>query len=214
MKKKKNLKTKTKKSKNNIVPDDQFLQAVDNISKKLAYKFKFGYHDHSDMKQQIAIFALEGLKNYDGIRPLENFLWTHVRNRLFNYKRDNYQRPNKPCLTCPLYDPNNQTSKSQCSKYTDKSECDLYAGWSKRNTTKKNLVYLTGVEDFSLVPKTHSVNFDSLVSNKEILDLLDSELSGEERELYLKFRGGAKINKSDMNKLLIKIRYILGTSNG
>ena len=40
------------------------------------------------MKQQAAIFALEGLEKYDNKRPLENFLWTHVRNRLFNYKRE------------------------------------------------------------------------------------------------------------------------------
>lgn len=220
MKKKKTIKdkiktktkTKSKVSKNNV-DESLFLQAIENISKKLAYKFKFGYHEHEDMKQQIVVFALEGLKNYDGIRPLENFLWTHVRNRLFNYKRDNYQRPNKPCLTCPLYDPHNQNSKSQCSKFTNKNDCDLYSNWSKRNNAKKNLMYLTGVEDFSLIHKTHSVNFDSIISNKEILDLLDNRLSGEERELYLKLRGGVKVNKADMTKLLKKIRFILGTED-
>ena len=89
----------------NKVNESEFLEVWEKISKKLGYKFKFGYHSHEDMKQQAAIFALEGLKNYDNKRPLENFLWTHVRNRLFNYKRDNYQRPNKPCLTCPFFRP-------------------------------------------------------------------------------------------------------------
>ena len=212
--------TQTKKKTTKIpkkikVSETELLEVIEIISKKLAYKFKFGYHEHEDMKQQITVFALEGVKNYDGIRPLENFLWTHVRNRLFNYKRDNYQRPNKPCLTCPLYDPHCKNSKSQCSKFHNKSDCDLYANWSKRNDTKKNLMYLTGVEDFSLIHQTHSSNnFGDSIANKEILDILDSELGGEERELYLKFRGGSKINKSDMLKLTNKIRQILGNNNG
>jgi hypothetical protein len=76
-------------------------------------------------------------------------------------------------------------------------------------------MYLTGVEDFSLIHQTHSSNnFGDSIANKEILDILDSELGGEERELYLKFRGGSKINKSDMLKLTNKIRQILGNNNG
>jgi DNA-directed RNA polymerase specialized sigma24 family protein len=205
-------KTKTKPQTN--ISDEDFLKVIDNISRKLAYKFKFGYHEHEDMKQQITVFALEGLKNYDGIRPLENFLWTHVRNRLFNYKRDNYQRPNKPCLTCPLYDAHCQVSKSQCSKFINKNDCDLYDSWSKRNNTKKNLMYLMGVEDFSLINQTHNNNFNDNVANKEILDILDQKLHGEERELYLKYRGGSKLNKADMTKLLSKIKTILGNNDG
>ena len=75
------------------------------------------------MKQQAAIFALEGLEKYDNKRPLENFLWTHVRNRLFNYKRDNYQRPDKPCLSCVFYDAHCATSTNQCNEYDDKTNC-------------------------------------------------------------------------------------------
>lgn len=208
-------KKKTKSRKKVEVSETELLKVIEVISKKLAYKFKFGYHEHEDMKQQITVFALEGLKNYDGIRPLENFLWTHVRNRLFNYKRDNYQRPNKPCLTCPLYDAHCKASTSQCTKYTNKNHCDLYASWSKRNESKKNLMYLTAVEDFSLIHQTHSrESLGENIANKEILDILDRELSGEEREIYLKFRGGAKVNKSDMLKLTNKIREILGNNNG
>ncbi|NDC96549.1 sigma-70 family RNA polymerase sigma factor, partial [bacterium] len=121
MTKKKTTKKKTiNKTKNDPlygVDESDFLNIVNIITKKLAYKFKFGYHDIEDMHQQIIIFAIEGLKNYDHKRPLENFLWTHVRNRLFNYKRDNYQRPNKPCLTCPLYDPHFKQSSSGCTQY-------------------------------------------------------------------------------------------------
>ena len=109
-------KKKPKKLQNNVT-EEEFLQVLENISKRLAHKFKFGYHTYEDMKQQAAIFALEGLEKYDNSRPLENFLWTHVRDRLFNYKRDNFQRPDKPCLTCPFYDPMNKQSFNQCAKF-------------------------------------------------------------------------------------------------
>ena len=99
------------------VSQEDFLTALDNITKRLASKFRFAYHSIDDMKQQAAIFALEGLKNYDTSRPLENFLWTHVRNRLFNYKRNNYQRPDNPCITCPFFDKHLQNSNNQCSKF-------------------------------------------------------------------------------------------------
>jgi len=208
----KKIKAKSSKSKTKtIVKEEDFLAVIDTISKKLAYKFKFGYHDYEDMKQQITIFALEGVKNYDGVRPLENFLWTHVRNRLFNYKRDNYQRPDKPCLSCPLYDAHCMKSKSQCEKFSDKSECDLYHRWSTRNTAKKNLMYLTSVEDFSTIEKPlEDKLFSDKIANKEIMDLLEHSLNGEERELYLRLLGGSKLTKIEINKLTLRIKEILG----
>ncbi|NBU33408.1 sigma-70 family RNA polymerase sigma factor [bacterium] len=216
MKKKPSRKIKKKKTKivKNKVSEAELLEIIDIISKKLAYKFKFGYHEYDDMKQQITIFALEGFKNYDGIRPLENFLWTHVRNRLFNYKRDNYQRPDKPCLTCPLYDPHCKISNSQCSKFTDKNECSLYEKWSKRNNIKKNLMYLTSVEDSGTFEKNNKISFSENMANKEILDILDRDLNGEEREIYLKVKGGVRVNRGDMLKLTTKMRKILGNDNG
>ena len=65
--------------------EEQVLQTINNIANRLAAKFKFGYHELEDMKLQARLFEWQGLKNYDGVRPLENFLWTHVRNRLYNF---------------------------------------------------------------------------------------------------------------------------------
>ena len=89
------------------IPDNhseqEVLDVIDGIANRLCYKFKFGYHSPEDMKQQARLFAWEGLEKYDGKRPLENFLWTHVRNRLYNFKRNNYSRLEKPCDTCEFY---------------------------------------------------------------------------------------------------------------
>jgi DNA-directed RNA polymerase specialized sigma24 family protein len=200
---------KKKKKTTKKVDENELLKVIDIITKKLAYKFKFGYHDIEDMKQQISIFALEGLKNYDHKRPLENFLWTHVRNRLFNYKRDNYQRPDKPCYSCPLFD----KTLAICTKYSNKNNCDLYSSWSKRNESKKNLMHLTTIEEVKDYSNIFFSNETLSAENSEILKILDSELSGEYRSIYLKLKNGSKIAKSDRDKLLSKIQEILCQKN-
>lgn len=204
-----------KNQKNNIyeqygVTEQDFLNVLDNISKRLAYKFKFGYHEYEDMKQQAAIFAIEGLQKYDQKRPLENFLWTHVRNRLFNYKRNNYQRPDKPCLSCPLFD---KSRASQCSKYDNKNDCELYSNWKNRNENKKNIMKPHSIhndadnEDTPIPDKHDPSNF---LQNQEIINFLDSNIIiSEYREIYLKLKHGVKINKPLLDKLKIHIQTLM-----
>ena len=203
---------KKKPKKIKQVNEDEFLKIVDIIAKKLAYKFKFGYHDYDDMKQQISIFAIEGLKNYDHKRPLENFLWTHVRNRLFNYKRDNYQRPDKPCLNCPLYDPHCKSSSSGCLDYANKNDCSLYSSWLARNSTKKNLMHLTTIDEIkdygNAFTTDESLLFNSISTN-EIFALVEQHLNGEDRTIYLKVKSGAKVSKSDMDRLSSRLQEIM-----
>lgn len=201
--KQKNLKTTSQTKTNNktfhsTVSEEEFLLVLDNISKRLAHKFKFAYHNFEDMKQQAAIFALEGLEKYDNSRPLENFLWTHVRNRLFNYKRNNYQRPDKPCFKCEFYDKGCLQSTNECTKYTDKYSCQLYASWSKRNESKKNIVQPKYIEDHNIFASENITNF---IQNKEIINFLDNNIESEYRESYLKLKHGVKIPKSQLVKL-------------
>ena len=184
----------------NKVSEVEFLKVVDIIAKKLSYKFKFGYHNIEDMKQQITIFAIEGLKHYDHQRPLENFLWTHVRNRLYNFKRDNYQRPDKPCLTCPFFDKDFNCSVNQCEKYTDKSECELYVAWSNRNESKKNIMQPHQIEDESLLG-SYNRNFVDSISDKELIVFLDQNIESEYREDYLRLKHGDKVTKNKLQKL-------------
>ena len=199
--------TKKPKLIQNKVNETEFVQAWEKISQKLGYKFKFGYHSHEDMKQQAAIFALEGLKNYDKSRPLENFLWTHVRNRLFNYKRDNYQRPDKPCLTCPFY---NTALSSQCSEFSNKNDCSLYESWSKRNDAKKNIMKPIGIDSIGENAKEINSNelFDS-ISNQELLKIIDLNISIKNRPIFLKLKGGSKVSKLEIKKLHSEIKQIL-----
>lgn len=206
MRKKKLIKKtpKTIFEKKNIT-EDEFIKALDNISKKLIYKFKFGYHEAEDMKQQAAIFAMEGLENYDNSRPLENFLWTHVRNRLFNFKRDNYFRPDNVCAKCPFFDPHNKLSKNKCSKFVNKNDCDIYAAAEQRNSIKKNIMKPCSIE------YDHSTDDDLslFISNGELVDLIESKISTKYRETFLRLKGGSKVSKSDVLKLREHILSII-----
>jgi hypothetical protein len=195
----------------NGVSTEEFLLVLENISKRLAHKFRFAYHSVDDMKQQAAIFALEGLKNYDKKRPLENFLWTHVRNRLFNYKRNNYQRPDKPCHSCPFFDKGCKVSINQCEKFSNKTDCELYAAWAKRNEAKKNIIQPGYIEsNTSFSPST---TIEPLLENKELIKFLDSNIQTEYREIYLKLKHGIKVNKGELKKLQNHITKLMEDNN-
>jgi len=196
----------------NGVNTEEFLKALENISRRLANKFRFAYHSVDDMKQQAAIFALEGLENYDNKRPLENFLWTHVRNRLFNYKRNNYQRPDKPCHSCPFFDKTCKVSLNQCEKYGNKHDCDLYASWAKRNEVKKNIIQPSYIET-SLHQSVQPTDFDLSIQNQELIKFLDMRIQSEFRESYLKLKHGAKISKLELKKLQQHIFTLMEANN-
>lgn len=189
------------------VSQEEFLTVLDNISKRLGHKFKFGYHSFEDMKQQAAIFALEGLEKYDHSRPLENFLWTHVRNRLFNYKRNNYQRPDKPCLTCPFFDKGYKKSNNQCTEFSNKKDCELYAAWASRNEAKKNIMQPCGMET-DVSTKNHT-DPQIIAADKELIDFLDANVQTEHRETYLKMKHGLKVPKQDITKLKAHISSLM-----
>jgi hypothetical protein len=100
-------------------------------------------------------------------------------------------------------------------QYNNKNDCELYFNWINRNTTKKNLMYLNTIEEIKDYGSAFTSDDDSILNNlstNEILSLIDEKINGEERVIYLKFRSGIKVGKSDMTKLTAKLREIL--SNG
>ena len=191
---------KTKKKLPHNIDEKEFVEILHRIVKKLGYKFIFGYHSFEDMYQQAAIFAIEGLEKYDSSKPLENFLWTHLRNRLFNFKRDNFKRPDKPCLNCPLYDKDYAVSDNQCSKYSQVLDCSLYKKWYIRNSSKQNIMRPTSLENDKVVASGENSIFGD-ISNSELLNKIEKELRGEYREIYLKIKHGTKVNRADTKKL-------------
>jgi len=181
--------------------EEEVLQIISRISNKLASTFKFGYHELEDMKQEAALFAWQGLENYDGIRPLENFLWVHVRNRLYNFKRNNYARPDKPCDHCPF----NAWVNFECTKYDNMLDCELYAKAERRNETKRNLMSTKMLSD--AVQKEHSIEDEVL--SKELFNLIDNNIPITMREDWIRFSNKLKLPKQKRENILAKIIEIL-----
>ena len=188
--------------------EQQVVDTIDNVVDRLAKRFIFGYHDVDDMKQQGRLFAIEGLDRYDGKRPLENFLWTHVRNRLSNYKRDNYERQQLPCFQCVKHNFDN----SNCYEYDDMLECKLYHRWYMKNSAKKNLMSPIELEQVhSETEQNMSVDdnpYDNAIGD-EITGLIEQNIPISLRPDYIRMKNHIKIPKPRKDKIQESIKKIL-----
>lgn len=190
------------------ITEQEFLDVVDDVVNKISQRFVFGYHDVEDIKQQGRLYALEGIGGYDGRKPLGNFLWTHVKNRLCNDKRDKYERPQIPCTQCMNYD----DDAFICSNYEDIYECPAYAGWYKRNSTKKNLMIPLEYDqvDGENEPGMSVVNCPHINAvNQEIINLVDQNIPLDLRSDYLKMRAGVSITKVKKTRVQEAVKEIL-----
>jgi uncharacterized protein YejL (UPF0352 family) len=190
--------------------EQQVLDIIDNISNKLANKFKFGYHDTADIKQQVYIEILKPDKNglnildkYDETRPLANFLWSHIHNRLFNFKRNNYARPDRPCEKCPL----DAYINNQCTAYKDMMECEFYNKWYNRNQTKKDL---TSTKNYLEEHKaTKSLPLEDLFFSKQVFNIVEKNIQHNQRQDWVRFCNKSKLNKKRREALIETILEIL-----
>ena len=187
--------------------ETEVIAIIDRIANRLAAKFKFGYHELEDMKQQARLFAWEGMENYDGVRPLENFLWTHVRNRLYNFKRNNFGRPDKPCDTCPFQDLN---CASECEEYSNRLDCDLYKGWFERNSTKKSLMNISKLE-IDTYDKEDNVAY--ILDRKQLFNTVDQAIPIHYREDWIRFVNRLRLPKPRREKIIELIREIIEEKN-
>jgi hypothetical protein len=179
------------------ITEEEFLQTFDRVVGRLAKKFRFGIHLEEDIRQEAMLEAIKGINNgYTEGRPLANFLYTHLHNRLYNFKRNNYVRLEKPCSYCPI---KAFLPPEGCSAYEDRMECALFANWTNKNTFKKNLTHTI---EFNLVSdKGNNIGYSneltSDINTKEILELIDKQLSLTLRKPYLKMIAGDKVSKKD-----------------
>ncbi len=194
--------------------EDEVMATINKVVNRLAYKYRFGYHDIDDIKQEGRLAAWKGLVKYDNKRPLENFLWTHVRNRLYNHKRDNFERPDLPCKECPFnaYDEYCDRSTSGCTKFEDKLECDLYARWMKRNQRKRNI--MSPVSFDVVVDETENnmkvyPDLDHEIDMKQFFDIVETNIPLDLKADLIRLRNGITIPKPRREKLYQVIRDIL-----
>ena len=198
----------------NNITQKVLISTIDAIANQIAGKFRFGYHDIDDLKQEARLLGLEGFARYDGRAPLYNFLRSHIRNRLNNFKRDNYQRISTPCEKCPLNAWIKDTNT--CTAFREKDECDIYMKWWIRNENKRNIMSPIGMAVISDQEEDACKSNDEIVgrlANREIFEMLDSEISRENRASWLKYAAGHKLYESETKLLVENIYEIIERKN-
>ncbi len=72
--------------------EQEVVDTITKVSERLSNKYTFAFYTAEDIQQEAFILGMEALERYDEGKPLENFLFVHIGNRLKNFKRDNYFR--------------------------------------------------------------------------------------------------------------------------
>jgi len=181
--------------------EEQVMTAMNKAVALLAQTFSFGYFDSDDIRQEAYIFGLEALSRYDPSRPLENFLYSHIKNRLINFKRDKYHRTDPPCKIC-----------AEHGKHPDGSVCTKYIAWKKRNSSKQNLMRPLDIQNLSdenekSVRQSHNIIDEATLT--EARNLIDEHLSVELRSVYLRIRAGESVPKAKRVKLENALRDLI-----
>lgn len=164
------------------------------------------------MKQQVWLEVLKpdnnnlnALDKYDGSRPLENYLWVHVRNRLYNFKRNNYARPDKPCDNCPL----KAYVNHECTAFKNIMECEHYSKWFDRNEVKKSLMATKEQDDQSAPLSREESPIEDKILGKQIYNLIGSNIPVSMREDWIRYTNKVKLAKNKREALFEKIIEIL-----
>lgn len=183
----------------------EVLTAIDNVVNRLARSFRFGYHEVEDMKQEGRLEALRALTRYDNKRPLENFLYIHVKNRFINFKRDKFRRNDPPCKLC-------HNSVQGHTQHPNGRYCDKYELWHKRNTTKQNIMNPLDISGISDEKEPHTREESTVLSGleqAELLSLIDSKLPVELRATYLQMKDGVFVSRARRAEVEGAIKEIL-----
>ena len=164
--------------------ESEVLEVINRIADRYAYKFRFGYFEAEDIRQEAVIIAMEALDRYEEGRPLENFLAVHVKNRLTNFKRDKYYRQTK------------ENSEAQ----------------KKHNNSKKFLMEpldIYNIRDEQEMNMRIDDEFVDDCEQDEIIQIINMNLDVGLRSDYLRIKDGCYVAKPRREKILEEINNIL-----
>lgn len=186
---------------------DEVLVAIERVVGILANSFTFGFYDLEDIKQEGRIAALKGLKKYDTSLPIENFLYTVVRSRLINLRRDKLKRSEPSCQACHTGTP--------CGP--GGATCRKYKAWLRLNTSKAAIMQPLDLENISDEKERHTrAESDALevAAGDELLERIDLELPVELRSYYLQMRANIPIPKAKRHEVIEAVRRIINPDSG
>ncbi|MBO68826.1 MAG: hypothetical protein CL398_11015 [Acidiferrobacteraceae bacterium] len=169
--------------------EDQVIETINKVISRYIYKFRFGYYESEDIRQEAFIIAMEALERYDEERPLENFLAVHVKNRLSNFKRDKFFR-----------------------KEGDSTKTD----WNSPNNAKRFLMEPLNIDNIRDEYEENMKDPDDFIdriANTEIFGLIDKSLDIKYRADYLRMLDGVYVPKPRREQIYQEILSILRSTN-
>lgn len=165
----------------------------------------FGYFDRSDIKSEIWIICLNAMEAYDSsMGPLENWLRVVVKNRLTNQYRKITKSVKSPCPRCPFYIPG--FIEGDCAKFREEKQ--LCSKWEKYQISISSRNNLLNATEEQKERYTDNSLLDTSV-NKELIDIIKSNLSKDFLYDFGIFISGGKIPKLKLKKLRFKILEVL-----
>lgn len=185
----------------------EVLQAIEHVVRVLSKDFTFGYYDQDDISQQIRLYALERMPQYDGERDLANYLYVAVKRRLLNLVRDKFKRSDPPCKSCHAGRP--------CAEATPDANgegaCERYLQWATLQCRKASLVQ--PVHWSEVIDKRHadanSQSPSEEAASLELLRMIDLQLPAELRADYVKLKEGVKLPPKRAERVMHALRAIL-----
>jgi DNA-directed RNA polymerase specialized sigma24 family protein len=188
--------------------EEEVIETIYRVVDTLSSKFRFGYHSIEDMRQEGTKFAIQALNKglYDETRPLDNFLYVHMRNRFINYKRDTYARNEPPCKTCVFYDPKLKKSKEGCAAFDYKEECKKLNDWKLKNEARKSLMKPGPAFDENWDSVSNQIENSNISESletdfTELRDKIRAELPLDITTDYLRMLEGVSIPKARREKV-------------
>lgn len=183
----------------------EVVEAITEVVNKLAPHYTFSCYTTEDLKHEAWIIAIKAYKEkYDGVRPLKNFLYCHLRNRLINFKRDNFRRTESPCPLC------NRKADGETG-HPSHGFCAKHNEWMRQNNTKVKLKNFWTIKEES-IGVFSALNAEGDVDYQDLLAYIDVRLPVSSREAYLKLKDGVKLSRPIKIKLIGELQCLLKKS--
>jgi len=182
----------------------EVLAAIEKAVDILAPGFVFGPYTLDDIKQEGRLEAIKLLEKdvYDTSRPLENLLYTHIKNRYINLVRDKLRRSDSPCPQCH--------SGFSCRP---EGPCEKYVIWRDRNRVKSNIMRPLDLDHVADEHEQRTRVESTVTSEAELAELLakiDAQLPAGLRSDYLKMRDGVTIPRTRKAQVEEAVKAIIG----
>lgn len=151
-------------------------ETILRVAHNLSGRRSFGYHRPEDMAQEGYIEAESVLAKdkYDFERPLANFLFISIRNRLDKIKRSQYCRTEPPCKCCDRFDP-------------PAEPCRKFLNWRRTNLSKQRIMSPSSFNPDANFPASSPTPEDSAAFNELDAYILE-RLPEEFREDYISLK--------------------------